>query len=209
MKKYIALFLALALVWTAGAALAEADASGAWYADLNGLSLLSQTNTFEGKTVKLATDIVWNELGEGEKVTDWATTAPANTWTPIGDQDNGFKGVFDGQGHTVSGLYVKNTKYAAFFARVYGAAAAVKNVNIVDSYFESSGTGDSFHNGAGIVGRANNDATISGIYTNAYLKGVKGVGLVAFADSTTTCNIANSCPSCYISHILNEVFMSI
>ena len=44
MKKYIALFLALALVWTVGAALAETDASGAWYADLNGLSLTLSLN---------------------------------------------------------------------------------------------------------------------------------------------------------------------
>ncbi len=150
-----------------------------------GFVTLSQNKdiSFEGVTIKLATNIVWNE----GNAADWATTPPANVWTAIaGNNENGFKGVFDGQGKTISGIYCKNNGYAAVFARLYGANAAVKNLKIVNSYFESDGTGDSFHNGAGIIGRMNNGATVSGIYTNAFFKGVKGVGIVAFADSVNS-----------------------
>ncbi len=147
--------------------------------EFKGFVTLSQTNTFEGKTIKLATDIVWNE-GDASQ---WGTTPPANVWTPIGDGSNGFQGVFDGQGHTISGLYAKNGGYAAFVARLYGATSAVKNIRVVNSYFESDGTADAFHNAASIVGRANNGFTVSGIYTDAYFKGVKAVGIVGFCDS--------------------------
>jgi predicted Rossmann fold nucleotide-binding protein DprA/Smf involved in DNA uptake len=66
---------------------------------------------------------------------------------------------------------------------MYNAKAALKNIRIVDSSFESDGKGDAFHNGAGIVGRATNGYTISGVYTNASFKGVKGAGIVAFSDA--------------------------
>jgi len=67
--------------------------------------------------------------------------APNDTWTPI----VGFAGTFDGQGHTISGLYYKvpgkttinnSTNFfdAGFFASLDGNAV-VKNLRIQDSYF--------------------------------------------------------------------------
>ena len=147
-------------------------------AQLNGLVYLAKSNTFSGKTVKLGADITYNT----GNAADWATTAPAYSWSPIGNTNDGWKGTFDGQNHTISGLYCSNTGYAAFIARMY-AGGALKNVKIVNSYFASTGTGDSFHNGAGILGRVTGAPTISGIYTDASFKGVKGVGIVAFSDS--------------------------
>ncbi len=156
-------------------------------AQLNGLVYLSKTNTFAGKTVKLGADITYNT----GNAADWATTAPAYSWSPIGDSADGWKGTFDGQNHTISGLYCSNTGYATFIARMY-AGGALKNVKIVNSYFVSTGTGDSFHNGAGILGRVTGAPTITGIYTDAYLKGVKGVGIIAFSDSG-----ANTITNCW------------
>ena len=51
-----------------------------------------QNNYFAGKTVKLGADIT---------LTGGSETVP--NWTPIH-----FSGTFDGQGHTVSGVYVKS-----------------------------------------------------------------------------------------------------
>ena len=63
---------------------------------------------------RLGADIV---LNEGDAAS-WAETAPANVWTPIGIATDGandnewragaFNGVFDGNGKTVSGVYVVN-----------------------------------------------------------------------------------------------------
>ncbi len=70
-------------------------------------------------------------------------------WTPIGTQANPFKGVFDGQGHTISGLYINNTDatYQALFGGL-GSQGTVKgllkNLNV-----EGSVTGGL--NSAGVV----------------------------------------------------------
>ncbi len=69
-------------------------------AELAGLARLVVMDdvTFEGKTIKLGKDI----------------SLKGHQWFPIGcDQDNywmasPFKGTFDGQGHTISNLYIKN-----------------------------------------------------------------------------------------------------
>lgn len=57
-------------------------------------------------------------------------------WTPIGNFDNQYKGIFDGQGHTVSGLYFDNstTDYVGFFGYI-GEGGKISNVGVVDSYF--------------------------------------------------------------------------
>ena len=72
-------------------------------------------NTFAGKTVTLANDIT--------------LTKP---WTPIGDfaSDKAFKGTFDGQNHTVSGMQVTkyNTKGVGFFAKTF--TATIKNLTV-------------------------------------------------------------------------------
>ena len=55
-------------------------------------------------------------------------------WTPIGeDNDHEYTGTFDGQNHTISGLYVVSTgDYAGLFGYVFGGT--IKNVGVVDSY---------------------------------------------------------------------------
>ncbi|MGN1111791.1 MAG: GLUG motif-containing protein [Acutalibacteraceae bacterium] len=56
-------------------------------------------------------------------------------WTPIGNNSTGYKGVFDGKSHTVSGLYFNDTTamYVGLFGCVNGTVA---NVEVVDSYFK-------------------------------------------------------------------------
>ena len=52
--------------------------------------------------LRLAADIVLNDCSDFD---GWSENPPENVWTPIGYY-HGFKGVFDGNGHTVSGLYI-------------------------------------------------------------------------------------------------------
>ena len=62
-------------------------------------------------------------------------------WTPIGRGDFSYNGIFNGQGHTISGLYFKlnnpydsKGNYVGFFGYT-GRNSKISNVGIVDSYF--------------------------------------------------------------------------
>lgn len=73
----------------------------AWFAN----AVNSGSQSIKGK---LTADIQLNASG-----------STANRWTPIGTQTNPFKGTFDGDGHTVSGVYVDTTSdYVGFFGNV-------------------------------------------------------------------------------------------
>ncbi|MGN0688324.1 MAG: chitobiase/beta-hexosaminidase C-terminal domain-containing protein, partial [Oscillospiraceae bacterium] len=93
---------------------------------------------------------------------------PSNlsAWVPIGDDSNKFTGSFDGQGHTISGLYFNNN--TANYAGLFGAvgSGSVSNVGIVDSYF----------NGNDYVGciAGANEGTISGCFS--YSSKVEAIG---------------------------------
>ncbi|MBR4768465.1 MAG: hypothetical protein IK088_05765, partial [Lachnospiraceae bacterium] len=103
-------------------------------ADLMGLAkLVNGGETFEGKTVTLLGDIEFNT----GSAADWAEEAPENAWTPIGKTGYPFKGTFDGQGHTISGLYASGADRVGLFGLTVGAA--VKDLKITNSYFASSG----------------------------------------------------------------------
>ncbi len=97
---------------------------------------LAGGRTFMGQTVTLGADI---DLNPG-----WTSgaTPPANIWGVTGSGDN-FFGTFDGQGHTVSGLYVANTGAAtvSMFGRASGNGSqtvTIQNLRLINSYFSNS-----------------------------------------------------------------------
>ncbi len=90
----------------------------------------------------LTEDIILNDPANFDS---WKTSAPEYAWLPIGYDTVEFKGVFDGQGHTISGLYINtncgtaedySTSNYGLFDTVNGT---VKNVTIDNSYFAVSG----------------------------------------------------------------------
>ena len=68
--------------------------------ELMEFAALSDFYTFKKQTIKLGADLVLNE-GDAK---DWEKNAPANRWAPISI----FVGTFDGQNHTICGLYAKS-----------------------------------------------------------------------------------------------------
>lgn len=130
---------------TVGAADITADT--AWYAEedaeefaianaqqLAGLAkLVREGNTFSGKRIVLTADIVVN-TGDASA---WTDNAPALTFSPIGANGKPFSGCFDGNSHTISGLYVTGG-YCGLFASTNGAT--VKNLTIANSCFKGTGT---------------------------------------------------------------------
>ena len=85
------------------------------------------------------------------------------TWTPIGTKDLAYIGTFDGNDHTISGLYFNddNISYVGLFG--YNSTGTIKNVGVIDSYMRGkqyvSGICGYF-NGAGKITSCFNAATV-------------------------------------------------
>ena len=144
------------------------------------MAKLSKYYDFKGQTIKLGADIVINE-GSAE---DWEKITPGIHWSPI----YGFSGTFDGQGHTISGLYsmacelavlqsvYENapkvetaSKYTGYSYLPIGLFAytqedcVIKNLNLTNSIFFNdvyTGCGSVVANGAGTLDTVYSDATI-------------------------------------------------
>lgn len=146
--------------------------------------LVDDGNTFEGKTIKLTTDVNLYALDADVKRINF---------NPIGHSSNGksFNGVFDGQGHTISNLYEQNDlgawqyegEYYGLFA--YTNGAIIKDVTIADAYI-SSGRNEA----AGVVGNAVDttfsDITISKTTLIAYNNSAGGVAAECYGNCSFT-----------------------
>ena len=150
--------------------------------DLYGLQMLCNQNvTFESKRIKLAKDIVVNE----GKATDWAKgeNVPDLEWIPIGGGGNKhrpFSGTFDGQGHTISGLYMKSSDYYLGFFGVLNkdGKSTIKNFRLTNSYFECTRTDNLGSEVDGLGGIAGQGAgTLDTVYCDAILvSGTRNTG---------------------------------
>ena len=95
-------------------------------------------------SAKLTADIELNNTTGWE---NWGNTPPANSWTPIGSNANPFTGTFDGQGHTVSGIFVNSSNNCqGFFGATNGAT--IINLHTAQGYIRGNGSV------GGIVGNA-------------------------------------------------------
>ena len=81
----------------------------------------------------LTADITLNDIAN---VANWATTAPATAWTPVGSVSAPFTGSFDGRGHKITGLYVSVDEAAGFFGCISGAT--VKNLVIGEGFISAT-----------------------------------------------------------------------
>ena len=162
-----------------------------WFAKwVNGVSPVA-TEKHPAANAKLGQNITLNEI-----VLDANGNLPDgthDTWTPIGSNSsaNCYKGTFDGDGYTISGLYCDESSklYVGLFACV-GAGGTVKNVNIADSYVfgkENVGllcgaNGDTTYNGGTIV-----NCTVSGTVKGSYrIGGVCGRNILGTVQNCTS-----------------------
>ena len=140
-------------------------------------TLVNDGNEFSNTFFKLGADIdypyttAWNDI-----------TSIENNYTAIGNSVfSPFKGTFDGQGHTVSGIriYKTNTDYQGLFGYI-DDDANVKNVTVADARI----TGDQYVGGIAGKNDANIDNCVSSSVAvtatnsgNAYCGGITGHGI--------------------------------
>ncbi|WP_295154427.1 dockerin type I repeat-containing protein [uncultured Ruminococcus sp.] len=116
--------------------------------ELAGLAALVRNgNTMENTVINLTEDIQLNDVSD---CANWDTNPPANNWTAIGaqpdcapgvDKCKEFKGIFNGNGHTVSGMYSYNYNFAGLFGNVSGM---VSGLNVKDSYVKAVNVSNGF-----------------------------------------------------------------
>ncbi len=141
--------------------------------DLAELSVfVAAGDTFLGKYFKMTDDI---ELNGSE----------SNQFTAIGSSSVYFRGTFDGDGHTVSGLYINTSSTRqGLFGYTYGAT--IKNLGV-------SGSVTSTNNYVGgVVGQANKGTTIVNCFSDVTVQGSSNVGgVVGYASGATIANCYN------------------
>jgi len=152
-------------------------------ADLYGLYMLSSSNTFSGKTIKVGADIAMNEGNAKE----WAKTEPENVWYPILK----FAGTFDGQGHIISGLYLNTAAEKAGFFKETMPTAIVKNMKLTNSYLVSTSTTNAFL--GSISGRGG--GTFDSIYSDAIM--VSSGSIVGGLFAQVNAEAKNSFTNCW------------
>ncbi|HPK16954.1 MAG TPA: GLUG motif-containing protein, partial [Clostridia bacterium] len=138
-------------------------------------------------------------LNDTSSWTAWATSPPANAWTPIGNDANRYKGVFDAMGYTVSGVYINaaSANQGLFGYIGNGGAGTVKNLKLAQSYIKGSywvggicgrvcdfGAISNCENGASVVGGASGSEYCVGgiageVQTNAQISGCTNTGSVS------------------------------
>ena len=131
-----------------------------WFAGLVNGTLSGVTQNTSANAVLTADIVVNKNVLKSDGTVNEGTF---KEWTPIGNTCNGsyspYTGIFEGQNHTISGLYFKqeNTSEVGFFGYNGGK---ISNVGILNSYFCG------FSRVGGVCGY--NSSTI----TNCYNKGV-------------------------------------
>ena len=125
-------------------------------------------------------------------------------WTPIGSSRSPFQGTFDGNGHTISGLYINRpTTHQGLFSKV-GEGGTVKNLTVDGTVvaraysagivgWNDGGAVENCHNicnidanfCGGVVG-SNENGTVTGCYNTGDISGNLNIGGIAGANDNGT-----------------------
>ena len=131
---------------------------------------------------RLTADILLNDISNWESWNE--STAPANSWTPIGSGSQPFIGTLDGDGHSVSGIYINSgTDYQGLVGYL-GSGGALQNLGIKASYIK----GD--HYVGGVCGL--NFGNVTNCYNSGTVAGSNQVGGVCGYNNRTVTNCYNS-----------------
>lgn len=151
-----------------------------WVDAVDGSDLWTDTDNTEAYSVNGTTITISNEkqlaqlaktVNAGTTYADYTVTLTKDLdlkdyfWVPIGNENNKFKGTFNGQGHTISGVLVNSTAEKQGLFGTIGTAATVKNLVIANS----SITGG--NNTGAVVGMAEADMEKASTIENCHVLG--------------------------------------
>ena len=148
-----------------------------WFAGLvNGT--LENVKQDASANAKLMNDITVNEgvLDEHKNLVSGKEFIP---WTPIGtsySDDKAYSGTFEGNKHTISGLYFDKTRsyQVGLFGHI-GAKGKLFNVGVLDSYFQFNAEGGGVCGvNYGVLQNCSNSSTVIGTDNGAIIGGVCG-----------------------------------
>lgn len=148
-----------------------------WFARLvNGTLPGGEKNV--SANAKLMNDITVNEgvLDEHKNLVSGKKFIP---WEPIGTSysyDKAYSGTFDGNKHTISGLYFdKTSSYQVGLFGYIGYGGKVSNVGVLDSYFQFNAEGGGVCGvNDGVLQNCSNSSTVIGTDNGAIIGGVCG-----------------------------------
>ena len=108
-------------------------------------------------------------------------------WTPIATSASPYTGIFEGQNHTISGLYFKQE--TSFVGLLSVNSGKIANVGILDSYFY--GQPYKGWQVGGVCGSNTNQGAITNCYNTGIVRGSETVGGVCGSNYGTITNCSN------------------
>ena len=148
-------------------------------ADLYGLAFLVNNNkdNFDDDIIQMSDHIDLNPDWEGGlSIVDGtpnAADAPKDMWVPIGTTSNPFKGTFDGNEKTISGLYISKKVITGESTGLFGATddCIIRNLGLKDGYLHVKTINDNYQTTGTVIGFG--DGRLENVYSNVGLYGVR------------------------------------
>ncbi len=110
------------------------------------------------------------------------------SWTPIGSTSFSFKGTFDGDGHTISDLYISTTD---FNQGLFGnSSGTIKNLTVSGSVTGGTNTGGIAGKNNGVITDCINNCSVTG--NSDYVGGIVGYNYYSIINCYNTGTVSNS-----------------
>lgn len=179
-----------------------------WFAALVNGTLTDGTAKNAAACAKLTADITVNSgVLNSDGSLNTANSGSFDVWTPIGtDSNDPYAGSFNGDNHTVGGLYVSdsNANYVGLFGCNSGT---IQKVGVVDSYlYGGNYVGGVCGYNYALMTSESVEASISRCYNSSVVKGKEYVGGVCGkneADNSSNSTSLIDCPTASVSKCYN------
>ena len=155
-----------------------------WFVGLVNGTLSGETQNASANAVLTADIVVNKNVLKSDGTVNEGTF---KEWKPIATSASPYTGIFEGQNHTISGLYFKQeTSFVGLFSVNSGKIA---NVGILDSYFY--GQPYKGWQVGGVCGSNTNQGAITNCYNTGIVRGSETVGGVCGSNYGTITNCSN------------------
>ena len=153
---------------------------------------------YAGTYFVLTADILLNDTEGWE---NWGSTAPAHTWTPIGSGSQPFTGTLDGDGYSVSGIYINSGTDYQGLVGVLDNGGTLQNLGVKASYIKG-------RNFVGGLCGMNMMGNVTNCYNSGTVAGSNQVGGVCgwnYDGTVTNCyNAGNVTGNAYVGGVCGE-----